>query len=181
MKGWYGNSHKHSLASKGIKTKYTSNGIRNIDYSNPKEIFFGFWKANIDNNYSYFDFDRAFDIGSEQVEMWLGQVSYSPEEIVNEFEDKNGNFIEDNEGEGFGRGLLMYRDYRLAKIYLQLKNPPIKLQEKIFLMDKLIHMTHACGSIWVEYNEEWCEDIDIDVDELREEFERTQSGVGRFR
>lgn len=50
MKGWYGNTHKHSLASRGISTreiKYFVDYPEVIDYSEIEEIIVGFWFASL--------------------------------------------------------------------------------------------------------------------------------------
>jgi len=53
MKGWYGNKHKHSLASRGIKT---SNSFKVYPYT-IKE-----WKTG----FTIFDMERDFYIGHQR-------------------------------------------------------------------------------------------------------------------
>ena len=63
MKGWYGNKHRHSLASRGISTRemrYIVEYTQTIDYNEPEEIIVGFWVSSLKNDYSNFDFDKAF-------------------------------------------------------------------------------------------------------------------------
>lgn len=79
MKGWYGNTHKHSLASRGISTreiKYFVDYPEVIDYSEIEEIIVGFWFASLKNDFSKFDFDLAFKNMNEILEKVASEWGY---------------------------------------------------------------------------------------------------------
>jgi len=190
LKGWYGNSYNHSLASRGITTKYKN--IKDIELPYIKKAIFSFWKASYENNFSDFDFDGFFDNAKTNLyHQVIGQINWTPEDIVECFEE---------EAKGLGINVdnidnppcdLMFRDYRLSKLYLKIKNPPDKLLDKILLVDEIIHVEHATGSIWTTYNEETDEDDSIDIEALRKEFDqwykpkseiqRARLGIGEFK
>lgn len=187
-KGWYGNSQKHSLASRGITTKIELNYYKNKG----ELVFFDFWKANIKNDYSVFDFESAYEFFRETLEdklaqfgqrgfdEWNGQmdeyaVEYMEEVLINqgiEPDDEYGDkwekqiyqFYEEDRKNGLKGEYVKEWNELLDKI----NNPPINHLEKILLMDRLIHMEHENGEIF-------------NIDSLRDEFDKWYTGVRRFR
>ena len=186
---WKGESRRHSLARKGIKTaRNPMQSMGKINYKNPKSLFFAFWKANIENDYSNFDFDKAFKEGIKVAKFWGSQAHLDVWNLYTKqygydsiFEDPRlDEWIEDREmtlREVIAEDhRIMNRDLEFADLIHRLQNPPLELKEKIYLMDELIHTTHVTGTIWMdEFNEK------IDVEELREEFDQWYSGVRKFR
>lgn len=176
MKGWYGNKQAHSLASRGIRIKDIKDIIKFpevIDYLNPEEIIVGFWIANIKNDYSNFNFDKAFDNAEcmlqYQAEMVFDDYpDITPEDVVYCYE----NNIEMKSI--YGEYGIFIRDYNMAKLYLKVKDRPIKLIDKIILMDEIIHLEHATGSIfWDDKEDSW-----LDIDQIRDDFDITIKKMG---
>lgn len=199
MKGWYGNREKHSLASRGISTREISYFVEYpevIDYDEVEEIIVGFWFGSLKNNYSKFDFDKAFkrlnkrleelvsEWGYLGVEMWKKHVEYDV--IVDNLCEMNDNdfckkydemiFSDSSEKEmdkfvfenSHDMMATSYVYDIMAELYEDTSNPPNDLQGKIILMDRLVHATHDRGSIW--YGDEGYGFIDIDM--LRDKTEK---------
>jgi len=176
-KGWRNESQRHSLSAKGIRTSRRVIPFREYkakySYSNPTEMFKAFWKASIEGDWGAFDFGEAFRVGAEVTKLWVEQSDCSPEDVVLFFkesglDDESTESILDLDCD------LMWRDYTISKLHLELKNPPERLDKKIRLMDELIHFEHATGSIWEDESGE-----EFDVDEMREEFDEEYGGVKR--
>jgi len=65
-RGWPGESRRHALAARGISFRanavfrpYRPTGP--IDYGEPEEVFKAFWKASLEDDWSDFDFKKAFE------------------------------------------------------------------------------------------------------------------------
>ena len=194
MKGWYGSRQAHSLASRGISTREISYFVEYpevIDYNEVEEIIIGFWFGSLKNDFSKFDFEKAFkklnerleelasDWGFLGAEMWKKHVAYDV--IVDDlcYMDKDfckqyDKMIYDNLGEKeitefvFNNVQNDYYDgestpqfHVIKELYKETLNPPRDVQEKIILMDRLVHATHDRGSIW--YGDEGYGFIDIDM------------------
>lgn len=171
MRGWYGNKQKHSLASRGISTKDMKDIIQYpkvIDYNNDSEFIVGFWIANIKNDYSKFDFDKAFD-KTETMLQYQAEIVFDDYPDIT-FEDVVYCYENNIEMKTvFGEYGIFVRDYNMAKIYLKVKDRPIKLIDKIILMDEIIHLEHATGSVfWDDKEDSW-----LDIDQLREDFDKS--------
>lgn len=77
MKGWFGKSEQHSLTSRGISVRQMKdiyNFPEVIDYHNPEEMFVAFWIASLKNDFSRFDFDKAFAEIMDVIEMYGEQI-----------------------------------------------------------------------------------------------------------
>lgn len=172
-KGWYGNSYKHNLASRGISTKDIKDVIQYpevIDYSNASEIIVGFWSTNISNDYSKFDFDKAFVVLNNQLTDYIRMASeYTEEEVRKVYKDQNGDLLEDLPF-GLGSEVLDVIDLKDRIEERERHN----LKENIILLDDIIHIEHMSGSILWDNKKSWW----IDMDKLREDFDNTLKRMG---
>jgi len=84
MKGWYKHPREHALAAKGISTKkrMEAKGVvadlvkfptEDIDYWDMQEVFTLFWVSSLSNNFSKFNFDKAFDFIENTIKQRLNE------------------------------------------------------------------------------------------------------------
>ena len=104
--GWYGESRRHSLASRGIRSSVQAlrqKKYPRIKYNNPRSIIEGFWWANVNRDYSHFDFDKAFKFMKdyiEDVEDKTADVQEDEENIIDgDFEELSAEETETQQEE----------------------------------------------------------------------------------
>lgn len=173
-KGWYGNKHKHSLASRGITTKDIKDVIQYpevIDYNNASEIIVGFWSANISNNYSKFDFDRAFLVLNNQLSDYIRMAS--DELTENEIRELYYNDEEDlmDITMEFSIGSEVFDVIDLKD---RIRDRTKSEVDDIILLDSIIHTEHMTGSVLWDGNKQWWLNMDI----LRNDFDNTLQRMG---
>ena len=206
MKGWYGDKQAHSLASKGIKIG--KKWYNKVDYyeANPDLVFFDFWKANIENDYSNFNFEVAYEMfrpviedklaqfGQRGFERWYEQmndlsIEFMIEELENEGIEVDGDF-----GEDFERQIYKFYEkdrigYDITQKYVDewneilklIDNPSQKELDKIILMDRIMHMTHEAGDLFdLEYLREEFDNWYKPKPEISE-IQKARLGIGEFK
>lgn len=62
MKGWFGESSKHALASKGIETSYGVKDFRETDKVPPKELYNVDWSSEDDYSMEPSEFEKAIKL-----------------------------------------------------------------------------------------------------------------------
>lgn len=175
MKGWYGNTKKHSLASRGISTKDMKDIIQYpevIEYKNASEIIVGFWISNINNDYSKFNFDKAFGVIKNQLNDYVNVFGIDKEVLEKIYDNEyDEDEIYDLQNEyGFGSELIEVMEY-IHKINYR---DPNNLKGNISLLDNIIHLEHMNGGmLWDEETNDW-----LYVDSLREDFGKTMKRLG---
>lgn len=177
--GWTNHPREHALAARGIPCRasavfrpYRPTGF--VDYRDNREWIFAFWKASIEDDWDEFDFKRAFVQARKNIFGYIeNEWGYMPVS-ARDFEE----FIEGRiwaEGEEENQFYLDVTENKLEKlldVVRQLEAPPARDVEKVFLLDKIVHMQHYSGYVLWDREEE-----PLDIPGLRAEFERVY-GVG---
>jgi len=166
--------------------------MENLNYLDYEEVIKSFWEANIKQDYSGFDFIKAFEsfenlIYSKVAEH--GLLNYEDFEISQEdiydYDclkelEQTTDYIQITH-EDLKKAIIEYKYKRnneefnkpfysnlqnLKKIYDEIqkvKNNTLTIKEMVFLFDKVIHTEHETGLIFEDY---------FNLEELREKFER---------
>ena len=164
MKGWYGHRHKHSLASRGILTKDMKDIIQYpevVNYNDLEEVIIAFWLANIKNDYSNFDFDKAFKNIKEELIQYIEQVHTtwsSIEDIENTLKAREIKNID-----------YFPKTYELMEYVWEIEDRKSNQIEDIILMDKIIDFQHNRGSIFMDEHDESF----VNIEKMREKFDGT--------
>jgi len=203
-KGWYGNRYGHSLASRGISVKQIKEIYEFpevIDYSNPEEMIVAFWLASLNNDFSNFDFKKAFDRACAEVEFYGDQI-FQVRKDLNSYQDvidhaKYGNHEDrkdvesivkeiglekymkedadkDEYDEKYGTKFLNpdYDDYEIMNRDVEFAEYMIWLKKEIENPMTLQDKISLMDSlIYMQHTTGSIWD-DFDVEELREEFEK---------
>ena len=168
-KGWYGNLQKHSLASRGISTKDIKDIIQFtevIDYSNSSEIIIGFWVSNIKNDYSKFNFDKAFLTLEKDLTNYIKTFDVTDKDLSKLM---GKEIIPDSEMYD------MVLEYGIDSLFfdaMSLRDKIINrnkgdLKKNIFLIDNAINLEHMSGSVLFDNTEsDW-----LDIEKLRDNFD----------
>ena len=186
-RGWHRESRRHSLASRGIKTSNLSLKVggkrEKIDYENPRSWIFAFWKANIEKDYSNFDFDKVFDYTKRMVDMYIfsntSETIYLPtkhpweeaetlsvDEVMNRIDEAESISDMDDIFYDIQAGSSLEWDVFVLAYYM--RHPPKDQRSKVLLVDNIIHVYHTGGSLfWDKAKDDF-----LDIEQLREEFER---------
>jgi len=180
MKGWYGNPHKHSLASRGISTKSMKDVIQFpeiVNYRDSEEVITAFWSASIKNDFSNFDFEKAFKLLREEMLEYVGNYGYSEygyrsEQINNFITGKEEvDDYEFNIASMESIWNIQYIDSRKSdnKYTFDNKNHHTKKEFDILLIDRIIDLQHISGSVLKDkYG-----DKHLDIEKMREKFDET--------
>jgi len=182
MKGWYGNKQQHCLASMGIRTKEIKDIIQYpdiINYLSSEEIIIGFWNASVNNDFSRFNFDKAFENLEDEM------TDYVKEHGRNEY-GYNGKYIDDiinkkidiDDCEFNIASILCIVEIRNIKsrkngIYtFDNEKYYTKKEFDILLMDRIIDLQHRSGSVLKDNEFEF-----INIEKLRKKFEETSRRI----
>lgn len=108
MKGWKHEPVRHSLSSQGINTAFGQSKIRDFEHQirdeppeelmlaesdyydqNMDEIIKLFWWCSINDDWTHFQYDRAFDVMEEIIHEKLGSHLYLPPDEQKEYFEEN--------------------------------------------------------------------------------------------
>jgi len=166
--GWRRHSREHALAARGIPCRaaaifrpYRPMGY--IDYDEPRELIFSFWKSSIENDWEDFDFDKAIESTLKKVDEYLFLL------MIDEFD----GFGPERREEIYNFAIHMrgYPEKAVGRLAMDLLKAKKGTElEKIIALDNIIHYQHATGSIFEGKDGELT--YYLDVPEMREEFEQ---------
>jgi len=210
MKGWYGNRYGHSLASCGIKTKgkllsweegfdwlsdmydweikmykdiYCFPEV--INYNNSEEIVIGFWFSSLKNDFSKFDFEKAFSNLYQDVKNYAqfnidciyGFSNPEKEKPSLDFLYSLYNNNKKEYNNMIREVISLDSTPEYFDLMNEIKNRNNILKDNIILMDKVIHTQHHSRGDWVlEGNDGF-----LDIDTIRAKTEQFYQAVEKGR
>lgn len=175
MKGWYGKSQQHGLASRGISSKTIKDVIQFpevLDYNSSSEIIVGFWISSIKHDFSKFDFDKAFKTFEEQLTNYIQMASdgITEEEIREVYFNDEDDLMDLTMEYGIGSEVFNAIDLK-DRIR---DRDRYNLQSNIVLFDDVVHTEHQSGGVLWDNTEMWW----IDIEKLRYNFDLVTKKLG---